>query len=61
MRVTSYDVAAYVGKRLDRSVNTHATSCRLRGFAAHRRYVLAVSANDLSGGSPHLTLLVIAP
>jgi hypothetical protein len=61
MRVTSYDVSVYVGKRLERSVNTHSTKCRLRGFAAHHRYVLTVSANDLSGDSPHMTLHVIAP
>jgi hypothetical protein len=61
MRVTSYVVALYVGKRLERSVFTHATTCRLTGLVAHHHYVVTLSANDLSGGSPSVSLHVIAP
>ena len=61
MRVTSYRVSVYVGKHYERSSSTHATTVRLGGFAAHHRYVLTVSANDLSGGSPIVTLHVVAP
>ena len=61
MRVTDYDVSIYSGRRLVRNAVTHETACRLRGLVAHHRYTLAVSANDLSGGSVRATIHVIAP
>lgn len=61
MRVTSYDLSVYSGKTLLRSLFTGATTLRLGGLVAHHRYLLTLSANDLSAGSPNVSLHVVAP
>jgi Fibronectin type III domain len=61
MHVTSYDVEVFAGKKLLRSLFTHATTLRLGGLVAHHRYLLTLSASDLSAGSANVPLHVVAP